>query len=150
MSLSHICHTLIFKMTLRHTQEDDDIKVMMACHVDDLLCGVKPGYEHFIEKILEAFHVEKSKISENNLGFCGREIEQDEQKNIKVTCNATAEKIELVKYSTGMKRTDLANDAENAQLRSVVGSLSWVARQARPDLSYRVSKLQSVWGKASI
>ena len=49
-----------------------------------------------------------------------------------------------------MKRTDLANDAENAQLRSVVGSLSWVARQARPDLSYRVSKLQSVCGKASI
>ena len=35
-----------------------------------------------------------------------------------------------------MKRTDLANDAENAQLRSVVGSLSWAARQARPDLSY--------------
>ena len=77
--------------------------------------------------------MEKAKISEKNFRFCGREIEQDEQRNIQVTCTATAEKIEPVKYSTGMKRTDLANDAENAQLRSVVGSLSWVARQARPD-----------------
>ena len=66
-------------------QEDGDIKAMIACHVDDLLCALKPGYEHFIEKILEACHVEKSKISEKNFRFCGREIEQDEQKNIKVT-----------------------------------------------------------------
>ena len=106
------------------SQEDGDIKVMIACHVDDLLYAVKPGYEHFTGKILEAFHVEKSKISEQNFRFCGREIKQDEQKNIKVTCAATAEKIELVKYRTGMKRTDLAKDAENAQLYSVVGSLS--------------------------
>ena len=28
-------------------------------------------------------------------------------------------------------------------MRSVVGSLSWIARQARPDILYRVSKLQS-------
>ena len=29
------------------------------------------------------------------------------------------------------------------QLRSVVGSLPWIARQPRPDILYRVSKLQS-------
>ena len=32
---------------------------------------------------------------------------------------------------------------EEKQLRSVAGSLSWIARQARPDTFYRVSKLQS-------
>ena len=32
---------------------------------------------------------------------------------------------------------------EEKQLRSVVGSLSWIARQGRPDILYRVSKLQS-------
>ena len=131
-------------------QEDGDIKVMIACHVDDLLYATKPGYESYIEKILEAFHVEKEKISEKNFRFCGREIAQDDQKNIKVTCTATAEKIEPVKFRTGLKKTDAANDAENAQLRSVVGSLSWVARQARPDLSYRVSRLQSACGRATI
>ena len=38
-----------------------------------------------------------------------------------------------------MRKTELANDAEKSQLRSVVGSLAWLARQARPDLSYRSS-----------
>ena len=32
---------------------------------------------------------------------------------------------------------------EERQLRSVVGSLSWISRQARPDILYRESKLQS-------
>ena len=32
---------------------------------------------------------------------------------------------------------------EDKQLRSVVGRLSWIARQARPDILYRVSPLQS-------
>ena len=131
-------------------QEDGDIKVMIACHVDDLLYATKPGYESYVQKILEAFHVEKEKISEKNFRFCGREVAQDDQMNIKVTCAATAEKIEPVKFRTGLKKTDNANDAENAQLRSVVGSLAWVARQTRPDLSYRVSRLQSVCGRATI
>ena len=130
--------------------EDGDVKVMIACHVDDLLYATKPGYEKYILKVLEAFHVEESKISEKKFRFCGRELEQDDDMNIKVTCTATAEKIELIKYRNGLKKTEEANQAENAQLRSVVGSLAWVARQARPDLSYRVSKLQSVCGRATI
>ena len=37
---------------------------------------------------------------------------------------------------------DPVTKGEQKQLRSVVGSLSWIARQARPDILYRVSKLQ--------
>ena len=33
---------------------------------------------------------------------------------------------------------------EISALRSVIGSLSWIARQGRPDLSYRVSRLQTM------
>ena len=50
----------------------------------------------------------------------------------------------------GRKQTDLARDHEIAQLRSVVGSLAWVARQCRPQLSYGVNKLQSVCGTATL
>ena len=118
--------------------EDNDV-IMIARRVDDLLYATKPGYEKYILKILEAFHVEETKISEEKFRFGGRELEQDE--NIKVTCSATAEKIELIKYRNGLRKTEEANQAENARLRIVVGSVAWVARQARPDLSYRVSKL---------
>ena len=38
---------------------------------------------------------------------------------------------------------DSVTKSEEKQLRSVVGSLSWIARQRRPEILYRVSKLQS-------
>ena len=50
----------------------------------------------------------------------------------------------------GRKQTDLARDHEVAQLRSVVGSLAWVARKCRHQLSYGVNKLQSVRGTATL
>ena len=62
-----------------------------------------------------------------------------------------SEKIEPVRYDPkGHKQLDLARDHEIAQLRSVVGSLPWVARQCRPQLSYGVNKLQSVCGTATL
>ena len=33
-------------------------------------------------------------------------------------------------------------EGERSQLRSVVGSLAWITRQTRPDVSYKVSKLR--------
>ena len=65
--------------------------------------------------------------------------------SISVKCKDTTEKIEPVRYDPkGRKQTDLARDHEINQLRSVVGSLAWVARQCRPQLSYGVNKLHTV------
>ena len=71
--------------------------------------------------------------------------------SVSVKCKDTTEKIEPVRYDPkGRKQTDLARDHEIAQFRSVVGSLAWVARQCRPQLSYGVNKLQSVCGTATL
>ena len=70
--------------------------------------------------------------------FCGRDVVQHPDFSISVRCNDTTEKIEPVR------------DHEIAQLRSVVGSLAWVAGQCRPQLSYGVNKLQSVCGTATL
>ena len=113
--------------------EEGDVKLMMGTHVDDILFACKPGYENFVRKLQEALQVEDSKVSEGNFRFCGREISQEDDGSITVTCKSTAEKIEPISYRTGVRKTELANDAEKSQLRSVVGSLAWVARQARPD-----------------
>ena len=48
--------------------------------------------------------------------------------------------IEIAKHRNP---ADPVTKGEEKQLRSVVRSLSWKARQARPDILYRVSKLQS-------
>ena len=40
-------------------------------------------------------------------------------------------------------------NAQRAALRSVIGSLAWVARATRPDLAYRVNALQQAVVKAT-
>ncbi len=77
--------------------------------------------------------------------FCGRDIEQPEEYSIDVTCKGTLEKVEpLAYYTKGRRKTDLATPGETSKRKSVVGSMSWVPRQCRPDMSYGVSKLQPV------
>ena len=95
-----------------------------------------------MKRIQKIFQVEDSKVSTGSLRFCGREIIQEEDLTIKATCKDTTEKLEKIKYRAQVKKDSSVNEGEKAQLRSVVGSLAWIARQARPDLSYKVSKLQ--------
>ena len=46
--------------------------------------------------------------------------------------------------------SERGSEQEIGQMRSVIGSLGWVARQCRPDLSYEVSKGQSCQAKATL
>ena len=45
---------------------------------------------------------------------------------------------------------DKRNAEETACLRSVVAALAWIARQVRPDFSYRVSRVQTVAGHGRV
>ena len=102
-----------------------------------------------MQKILDAFIVKK--VEQSKFRFCGKEIEQLNDYSIKVTCTDFAEQIDPIKFATkDSKMTDLATDSEIAQIRSVVGSLGWIARQGRPDLSYDVSRGQGVVTKATL
>ena len=46
--------------------------------------------------------------------------------------------------------TRKATADEIHQLRSVTQSLAWIARQTRPDVSYRISKIQSTFENACV
>ena len=86
--------------------------------------------------------------------FCGKEVNQSDDYSIKVTAKDNTEKIRPIEvHDKGSKKKKLTdkNDAEETTaLRSVVASLAWIARQVRPALSYRVSKLQTVAGNGCI
>ena len=76
-------------------------------------------------------------------------IVQDKDFSITITCRDTSEKLEPARITKGRRRmTEKASEAEIGQIRSVVGSLAWIARQCRPDLSYEVSRGQSRVSKA--
>jgi hypothetical protein len=128
---------------------DGKVKGIMITHVDDLCWAIDPEYEDRIQRVLDSFSVRK--IEEGEFRFCGKEIKQLPDFSIEVTCKDTTETINPVRYSpNGRKQDDDATEAEIGQMRSVVGSLGWIARQCRPGLSYLVSKLQGVVSKAKI
>ena len=56
----------------------------------------------------------------------------------------------FIEPSRRLQRGAEATQAEIAQLRSVVGSLAWLGRVCRPDLSFSINQLQSVQGKARV
>ena len=133
-------------------REEDKIVGVMSSNVDDLLYGHLDGYEDKMNDVLDSFSVRERQ--EAPFRFCGKEVNQDTDYSIKVTAKDNTEKIRPIEVheSGGKKKklTDKNNAKETTALRSVVASLAWIARQVRPALSYRVSKLQTVAGNGCI
>ena len=165
--MAHVMLAVVFGKKLRHDilsnglkenaviralhiyQEDGEPKSMLATHVDDMLWATKSGYEDRVQQLLVRYTTKT--VESGTFRFCGREVIQHSEFSVSVKCKDTTEKIEPVRYDPkGRKQTDLARDHEIVQLRSVVGSLAWVARQCKPQLSYGVNKLQSVCGTATL
>jgi hypothetical protein len=101
-----------------------------------------------MQKILDAFDVREEQ--EGSFRFCGKEVVQDDEYNITVTAKDNTEKIRPIDIGEKRKQTDACTSGEITALRSVTASLAWVARQVRPGLSFRVSKLQCIAGKGKI
>ena len=83
--------------------------------------------------------------------YCGKQLFTTTTDGITVDVSDNTFKIKPIAIEQGRPNSDALQPHELSQLRSVVGSLSWIARQARPDLLYVVSKkLQSEVSKACI
>ena len=60
------------------------------------------------------------------------------------------ERVQRITYDAKHGLTRKATASEVLQLRSVTQSLAWIAIQTRPDLSYRISKIQSTFENACV
>ena len=94
---------------------DGDIKILFGTHVDDLIWGVKDGYEHILQPILQHYALEDKVENGPTYRFCGREIVQLPDFSIKVSCIANIIKILPINFnSRGRKDTDSATDGEKS------------------------------------
>ena len=83
--------------------------------------------------------------------FCGRTYEQSEDFSVFIHCEENTNDILPINYNKlGRKPDEKATEGEISQLRSVNGSLSWIARQCRIEHCYKCSKLQSVASTALV
>ena len=107
----------------------------MTTHVDDLLYSYLPEGKQYMDQLL--------------VRYCGKQFSTTTD-GITVDVSDNTFKIKPITIEQGRPNSDALQPHELSQLRSVVGSLSWIARQARPDLLYVVSKRQSQVSKACI
>ena len=97
---------------------------------------VRTCYDRLLTKF-EVGRKEKGRIR-----FCGKQFDVS-GRDILLDLADNTRKTTYVEIASHRNPADPATKGEEKQLGSVVGSLSWIARQARPDILYRVSKLQS-------
>ena len=83
-----------------------------------------------VEKLLSRFEI--GSAEKGHFRYCGKQFTQDENGGISICVTDNTRKI---------RKGPLKHD-DMTQLRSAIGSLSWVARQGRPDIQYLVLRLQ--------
>ena len=129
-SLDRILPTLF---TLRN--HESKIIAVLSSNVDDLLYG-------YLLEGADAIQFLVGKEEDSTFRFCGKEFQQDEDFGIHVTTENHLRR-EIWFDTKGYRK-------RITQLRSVTQSLAWIARQTRPDLSYRISKIQSTFENACV
>ena len=91
-----------------------------------------------MQKVMEGIQTELKfgSLDVGDFAYCGRQIAQTTE-GIKMTCPNTAAKVRpIFLYRARKKQQDArATDPETSQLRSVLGSLDWVGRLCRHDIS---------------
>lgn len=115
---------------------------LVVVHVDDLLWTGGRSIEEKMKKICGLYKF--GKVEKNNFRYCGREVKKDET-GIHITCSSLIDRVKPVSLTTEQRKDKQGGvtEAVRGQLRSIIGSLAWLARVCRPDLAYAVSKMQS-------
>ena len=129
----------IFPAFYYHTT-GSKVDLLLTTHVDDFLWASTPTGDEIMNRLLERFEIGRKEIK--RLRFCGKQFDQS-GKDIVIDVSDNTRRTTYIDIAKGRQSSDPITQGEERQLRSVVGSLSWIARQGRPDILYKVSYLQS-------
>ncbi len=123
---------------------------VVGLHVDDGICG---GNEVFMEKLnqLEKKYPFESKKTQN-FTFTGIQMSQRGDHSIMMSQEKYVKAIPSITISTDRRKNenDSVADSERQELRGLIGSLQYAAAHTRPDLSARLSFLQSDINSAKV
>ena len=131
-----------------NTGEDNKLCTAICTHVDDFLWAATPSGEPIVQRLLDRFKI--GRIESDTFRFCGREYVQSAEGTIKINCRDNTRAIRPIDIHKSEKGTTPVTNAQRTALRSVIGSLAWVARATRPNLAYRVNALQQAVVKATV
>jgi len=129
---------------LRHPQAGH-LEGALGLHVDDGICG---GSDYFVEKLTQLekkYPFGSKKIKQ----FTFTRIEMDQLPNGTITMKQSIDPIKIPMERRQQPDSKITEE-ERQTLQGLIGSLQYVAVHTRPDLSSRLSTLQSSINSATI
>ena len=134
-----------------HYREDGSLGGMVLTHVDDLIHG--SGDETFYNSVMEPLkqRFKFGREEEGEFRFVGLNVKQ-EKDSIEIHQDQYVDNL-IVPTLEGYDDADehdLLSEEDQAEFRTAVGKIGWVAQTSRPDLSYDHLILSTKLGCASV
>ena len=111
--------------------ENGVVDVVLTTHVDDFLWACTETGHAVVNRLLTKFEVGRKE--KGRIRFCGKQFDVEGHDALLDVADNTR-KTTYIEIAKHRNPADLVTKGEEKQLTSVVGSLSWIARQARPDI----------------
>ncbi len=123
---------------------------ILGLHVDDGLCGGNQRFQEVIDKLEKKYPFGSKRMQ--HFTFTGIEMNQHVDKSISLSQSTYVKSIDPIKISPERRKTEdsKVTEEERQDLRALIGSLQYAAVHTRPDLSSRLSFLQSDVNRASV
>ena len=123
---------------------------ILGLHVDDGLCGGNQRFQETIDKLEKKYPFGSKRIQQ--FIFTGIEMNQNNDKSITLSQASYIKNIDPIKITRERRRQEeaLVTEEERRDLRALIGSLQYAAVHTRPDLSSRLSFLQSDINRATV
>ena len=131
------CLSLDYSVYIYHDSEGK-LAGFLVIHVDDFLVGGNSEFKrNVIDELMKILKI--SCREQDNFRYIGWDISQNED-GIEIDQNAYKEVIETVKISNHRRNQPdhELSDYEKKQYQQVLGQLTWITSQSRPDVRFKV------------
>ena len=134
----------------KNTPQEGKLLGIVGIHVDDGIYGGTPEFQQVMDKLEQKYAFGSKRSSA--FTFTGIELTQKHDHSIVLSQSAYVRKIQSISIEAHRKtQPELpVNETERGHLRGLIGSLQYAATNTRPDLSSRLSLLQSEINSANI
>ena len=123
---------------------------IIGLHVDDGICGGNDRFLEQLDKLEAKYPFGSKKIS--NFVFTGIQMSQSSDGSISMSQAEYVKRIDPIQISQSRRsqESEKVSEEERQALRALIGSLQYAAVHTRPDLSARLSFLQSKINSATV
>ena len=137
----------VFILRNPRTQLPDGI---IGLHVDDGLCGGNERFDRILQELERKYPFGSKKLQ--SFTFTGIDMTQAPDKSIRLSQSKYVRNIEPIRISRERRAQlkEAVTESERQALRGLIGSLQYAAVHTRPDLSSRLSFLQSDVNRATV